>query len=57
LKNAVLNGQISKQRIDKSVYRILKLKQRYHLKDQVIKSVNVGSINKKINTLLDTYVN
>lgn len=57
LKNAVLNGEVSEKRIDESVYRILKLKEKYKLKDGTIKSVNVDGINNKISTLLNTYVN
>ncbi|MBE6068760.1 MAG: beta-N-acetylhexosaminidase [Clostridium lundense] len=55
LKNAVSNGEISEGRIDESVYRILKLKQKYNLKDEIINSVDINKINNKIKTLLDIY--
>ena len=53
LKNAVSKGVIGPQRIDESVYRILKLKQKYKLKDEIISSVNVDRINNKIIKLLN----
>ena len=52
LKNAVAKGEISKERIDQSVYRILILKKKYKLKDEIIKSVDVKGINNKINNVL-----
>ena len=53
LKNAVLNGDISKQRVDESVYRILSLKKKYNLKDKTINSVDVKEINNKIYNILE----
>ncbi|WP_291548570.1 beta-N-acetylhexosaminidase [Clostridium sp. HMP27] len=55
LKSAVSKGEISQERIDESVYRILKLKEKYNLKDEIINSVDVNKINNKIKTLLDIY--
>jgi len=52
VKNAISKGDISSQRIDESVYRILSLKQKYKLKDEIITSVNVEDINNKIYNLL-----
>ncbi|MBU3144118.1 beta-N-acetylhexosaminidase [Clostridium sp. CF012] len=52
LKNSLLKGEVSESRIDESVYRILSLKQKYKLKDEIIKSVNVEGINNKINEVL-----
>lgn len=57
LKDAVSKGKISEERIDESVYRILKLKQKYNLKDEIINSVDVERINSKIDTLLDDKLN
>jgi len=54
IKEAVKNGAISKSRIDESVYRILKLKQRFGLKDDWIDSIDIEKINHKINHL-NTY--
>lgn len=56
LKNAVENNKISEERIDESVYRILKLKQKYNLTNQSIKSINVEDLNDKINSILNTYL-
>lgn len=57
LKNAVQNGSIPEERINQSVYRILKLKYKYKLADNTINSIDVEKINKKINSVLDTYMN
>lgn len=56
LKNASNKGTISKERINESVYRILKLKEKYNLTDNTIKSVNVSDINNKINSVLNPYI-
>ncbi|MFT5871690.1 MAG: beta-N-acetylhexosaminidase [Clostridium sp.] len=53
LKNAILKGEISGQRIDESVYRIMMLKKKYKLKDEIINSIDVDGINNKIKTILD----
>lgn len=52
MKSAVSKGEISKQSIDQSVYRILSLKKKYKLKDEIIKSVDVDGINNKIYEVL-----
>lgn len=52
LKNSVSKGDISEKRIDESVYRIIMLKGKYELKDELIKSVDVKGINNKINGVL-----
>ena len=52
LKNAVSKGDIKVENIDQSVYRILSLKQKYNLKDEIINSIDVNDINNKINKLL-----
>ena len=57
LKNAVLKGDISKQCIDQSVYRILSLKKKYKLKDEIVNSVDLVEINNKIYNLLKKYKN
>jgi beta-N-acetylhexosaminidase len=55
LKKAVGDGDISQERIDESVYRILKLKQKYNLKDKTVGPVDVKTINNSINELLNSY--
>lgn len=57
LKKAVENGTISEERINESIYRILKLKDKYKLTDSTLNSVDVGKINSKINNALNTYLN
>ena len=55
LKDGISKGEITEERINESVYRILTLKQKYRLKDQIINSVDVNSINSKIRTLLNKF--
>ena len=57
LNKAVLDGIIEEERIDQSVYRILKLKQRYKLQDKTIQSVGIEKINQRIRSTLDKYMN
>lgn len=53
--NAVNSGSIKVDRINESVYRILKLKEKYNLEDRTINSVNVDEINSKIKGVLKDY--
>ncbi|MGE4283457.1 MAG: beta-N-acetylhexosaminidase [Clostridia bacterium] len=55
LKNAVQNGTISQQRIDESIYRILRLKQKYDINDNIISSIDIIRINNRITAILDDY--
>lgn len=55
LKSAVEDGDISQERIDESVYRILKLKQKYNLEDNKVDPVDVESINNSIKETLNSY--
>lgn len=55
LKKAVENNTIPESRIDESVYRILKLKDKYNLKDTAISSIDVKKINSDISAVLDMY--
>ncbi|HZK24186.1 MAG TPA: beta-N-acetylhexosaminidase [Oscillospiraceae bacterium] len=56
LKNAVTNGTIPEEQINASVYKILKLKQKYQISDQPLSNVDLTAINTHINDLLDTYL-
>jgi beta-N-acetylhexosaminidase len=56
LDEAVQAGRITEERIDQSVYRILKLKQMYNLQDITIKTVDIEEINQKITDTLDKYI-
>ncbi|HEY5584807.1 MAG TPA: beta-N-acetylhexosaminidase [Ruminiclostridium sp.] len=51
LKNAAATGKISRDRLDQSVYRILKLKEKYSFSSETVKSVDPQSINNKIKKL------
>jgi beta-glucosidase-like glycosyl hydrolase len=51
LKLAVKNGEISEERIDESVRRIIHLKQAYNLKDNETGKVNLAELNQEIESL------
>ena len=53
IKEAVKNGTITEERLDKSVERILKLKDKYNIEDGVTTEPNVDSINDKISSVLE----
>ncbi|MFJ7729681.1 beta-N-acetylhexosaminidase [Neobacillus sp. NPDC097160] len=46
IQNAVKEGDITEKQINESVYRILKLKEKYHLNDKEINKVDLKKINK-----------
>ncbi|MBU3091928.1 beta-N-acetylhexosaminidase [Clostridium sp. CM028] len=52
LKAAVQNNVISENRLNESVYRILKLKEKYIINNAAISSINIHEINNKIENLL-----
>jgi beta-N-acetylhexosaminidase len=52
LKSAVSKGDIPEERLDESLYRILKLKEKYGLADDRIDSVNIEEINSRIDAVL-----
>ncbi len=56
VKEAVKNDIISEERIDESVYRILSLKEKYNINDNIIDSINTRSINDSIRSLLEKYI-
>jgi beta-N-acetylhexosaminidase len=53
LKTAVENGEISEQRLNESVERIIQLKRKYSLNDKKIENPNISDINQSINSLLN----
>lgn len=57
LKTAVVNGEISEERIDESVRRIIELKKKYKLDNEEAEEVNVGELNQEIETVLNKYIN
>ncbi len=54
IKNAVEEGVITEDRIDESVYKILKLKNKYGLADEPVELPDIGDLNKKIDKILKT---
>lgn len=56
IKKEVEAGRISEKRIDESVCRILSLKKKYNLNDNIIDSIDVKSINNEINIILSEYI-
>lgn len=57
LKSAVQKGEISEQRINESVARIIALKRKYGINNSKVGSVNIEDINQSITTLLNEYLN
>lgn len=53
IKSAVLNGEISEDRIDESVRRIIHLKENYELVDEQIENVDIKQLNSLINNILE----
>lgn len=51
IKEAVEKGTLSEERINESVYRILKLKDKYNLTDEKIESIDVEGLNNKVENL------
>ena len=56
-KAAVQNGTITEDRLNESVYRVLRLKGKYKLADVEMPSINVAEINKKIDAVLSKWYN
>jgi beta-N-acetylhexosaminidase len=52
LKAAVESGEISEERIDESVNRILELKKNYNVQNELIKSVDVDELNRLAREIL-----
>lgn len=57
LEDAVKTGYISEERLEQSVYRILKLKEKYQLRDEPISEIDVAALNANARSLLSTYPN
>ncbi|MEO3944334.1 beta-N-acetylhexosaminidase [Gorillibacterium sp. CAU 1737] len=56
LKQAVVSGKISSERLDESVTRIVRLKQKYSLTDESPIGPDVADLNKRANNLLNRYM-
>lgn len=53
VKSAVENGEITEDRIDESVQRILKLKEDYDVDNQPADSISIDELNEKIDQVYD----
>lgn len=56
LKTAVQNGEISEQRLNESIERIIQLKRNYSINDMKVENPNINEINHSINSLLNNYL-
>lgn len=52
LKKSTDNGILTEETLDRSVYRILRLKAKYNLKDDPVTSIDVETLNRKIEAAL-----
>lgn len=55
LKAAIESGDISQERLNESVERIMLLKKKYDIDHAKVENVNVNALNQEITTLLNTY--
>ncbi|RTQ94620.1 beta-N-acetylhexosaminidase [Lysinibacillus telephonicus] len=55
LKKAVESGEISEERIDESVTRILQLKEKYKIDNSKVNKINIEELNRTINKVLNKY--
>jgi beta-N-acetylhexosaminidase len=56
LKTAVENGEISEERINESVSRIIQLKQKYDLANKKVQEVNIEELNQYGEKILNKYM-
>lgn len=52
IKAAVENGEISEERINESVNRVLELKKKYNIQNESVKSVDIDKLNQLANEVL-----
>lgn len=55
--NSVNEGEISEDEIDKKVYRVIKLKERYKIEDKIIETIDLEKINKGTEDLIEKISN
>lgn len=53
IESAVNNGELSEEEIDEKVYRILKLKENYDLKDDLIDEIDIKAINYRTKKIIE----
>lgn len=56
LRKAASDGRITQKRIDESLYRIIKLKNKYMLADKPSEPADVSNINQHIKSVLNSYM-
>jgi beta-N-acetylhexosaminidase len=56
LITAVENGEISEQRLNESIERIIQLKRKYRINDTKVENPNINELNHSINSLLKNYL-
>ena len=56
LIEAVESGEIAEERINSSVLKIIRLKQKYNLREHIIREADIAAVNKKTAALLETYL-
>ena len=54
IKVAVQDGEISEQRLNESVEKIIQLKRKYKINDSKVENPNIDELNESINSLLDS---
>lgn len=55
--DAVNSGEISEDEVNEKVYRIIKLKEKYNLEDNVIEEINLEKLNKETKDLIEKVSN
>ncbi|MFA5523639.1 MAG: beta-N-acetylhexosaminidase [Tissierellales bacterium] len=55
MKEAIISGRITEERLDESIYRILRQKQKYRITDNRIENINVEDINNRIDEIMMNY--
>lgn len=53
ISQAVINGDLTEEEIDKKVYRILKLKERFNLEDSIIEELNLQEVNSRTKKIIE----
>lgn len=55
IKSAVETGEISKEEVDRKVYRVLKLKSDYNLEDRIIEEVDIEVLSEETDEFLQKF--
>ena len=57
IKRGLEIGEIEESRIEDSVYRILKLKEKYNISDEILKDINIKELNDETKKVFDRFLN